>query len=106
MIAGLNCLHTWNPPIFHRDMKSLNILVNENWEVKLTDFGLARFNTADNMRTLANMVGTIGWTGILNEYNLSDCLAPELLGGAGYTASSDIYSVAIILWVNSRSAVF
>jgi len=86
MIAGLNCLHTWNPPIFHRDMKSLNILVNEHWEVKLTDFGLARFNTADNMRTLANMVGTIGWT------------APELLGGAGYTARSDIYSAAIILW--------
>ncbi len=54
-------------------MKSLNVLVNEDWDAKLTDFGTARMNTADNQRTMLNMVGTIGWT------------APELVIGAPFT---------------------
>jgi len=86
MTAGLSCLHSWIPPIVHRDMKSLNILVNENWEVKLTDFGLARFTTAENLNTLQNMVGTVGWT------------APELMTGGDFTEKGDIFSLGIIFW--------
>jgi serine/threonine protein kinase len=36
MTQGLHLLHQWNPPIYHRDIKSLNILVTANWTAKLT----------------------------------------------------------------------
>jgi len=49
MMCGLNALHSYQTPIYHRDMKSLNILVTEDWTVKLTDFGLSRFDDGDNM---------------------------------------------------------
>eukprot|EP01117_Protostelium_nocturnum_P017741 TRINITY_DN7278_c0_g1_i1.p1 TRINITY_DN7278_c0_g1~~TRINITY_DN7278_c0_g1_i1.p1 ORF type:complete len:416 (+),score=117.70 TRINITY_DN7278_c0_g1_i1:113-1249(+) len=83
---GLSILHKFDPPIVHRDLKSLNVLITDEYEVKLTDFGLARFDTSDNLRTLNNMVGTIGWT------------APELLTGSKFTKESDIYSLAIVFW--------
>jgi serine/threonine protein kinase len=35
MTTGLKFLHTFDPPIFHRDMKSLNLLVTEDWVVKV-----------------------------------------------------------------------
>lgn len=34
-VAGMSYLHTCKPPVFHRDMKSLNILVTKDWEVKV-----------------------------------------------------------------------
>ncbi|KAE9614532.1 putative protein kinase TKL-CTR1-DRK-2 family [Lupinus albus] len=39
---GMNCLHSSTPIIVHRDLKSLNLLVDENWNVKVCDFGLSR----------------------------------------------------------------
>jgi len=83
---GINCLHTWIPKIYHRDLKSLNILVSKSWDVKIADFGLARFDTNTNATTMETFVGTIGWN------------APELFGGKKYSASSDVYSIAIIFW--------
>lgn len=48
---GMNYLHTQEPPILHRDLKSLNLLVYEPVkggddfiQIKITDFGLSRHN--------------------------------------------------------------
>jgi len=60
-VKGIECLHTWDPPIVHRDLKSLNLLVNEKWEVKVCDFGLSRFNTGSNLETLVKMRGTFAY---------------------------------------------
>ena len=38
---GMLCLHSNMPAILHRDLKSPNLLVSENWEVKVSDFNLS-----------------------------------------------------------------
>ena len=43
LFEGMIYLHTYNPPIIHRDLKSHNLLVDKNFTVKVTDFGLAKF---------------------------------------------------------------
>ena len=40
---GVLYLHSHQPPICHRDLKCSNLLVNEHWQVKVTDFGMSRF---------------------------------------------------------------
>ncbi|XP_057495793.1 serine/threonine-protein kinase EDR1-like isoform X1 [Actinidia eriantha] len=63
---GMNCLHTSIPTIVHRDLKSPNLLVDNNWNVKVCDFGLSRLkhNTFLSSKSTA---GTPEW------------MAPEVL---------------------------
>lgn len=82
---GLLYLHSLNPPILHRDLKSLNILVTENWSIKICDFGTSRL-MGNNMDTFRRMTGTPAWT------------APELMKEEPFTAKSDVYSLGITLW--------
>lgn len=83
---GLHALHTNTPQIMHRDLKSLNLLVTDDWRVKVADFGLSRFDTAEALETLKQMRGTFAYC------------APESYNGAKYTIKSDIYSTGIIFW--------
>eukprot|EP01107_Rhizomastix_libera_P000920 TRINITY_DN1173_c0_g1_i12.p1 TRINITY_DN1173_c0_g1~~TRINITY_DN1173_c0_g1_i12.p1 ORF type:complete len:1032 (-),score=299.45 TRINITY_DN1173_c0_g1_i12:129-2813(-) len=83
---GLHYLHTFTPQIIHRDLKSLNLLVTKDWEIRISDFGLSRFNTVSNNTTLGNLVGT-----------MSHC-APEIFLGDKFTDKSDMFSMAMILW--------
>jgi len=84
---AIQCLHHWNPPILHRDLKSLNLLVTEKLEVKLADFGLSRFQTDSNVETLMKVVGTVAYA------------APEVfVGTGGYTDKCDVYSVGMVTW--------
>jgi ankyrin repeat protein len=57
--GGTACLHQHN--IVHRDLKSLNLLVTQDWVIKVADFGLARFNNEGNLETLAKMRGTMAY---------------------------------------------
>lgn len=85
MVRGIATLHECSPPIFHRDLKSLNLLVNKNWEVKVCDFGLSRKAEGDTA-TLGKMRGTMAYC------------APELYHSVLYTDKSDVYSLGVIFW--------
>ena len=66
--------------------QSPNILINKQYQVKLCDFGTARFDTEDNLKTLAKMTGTYAY------------LAPEVFYGQKFTDKSDVWAVGIIIW--------
>ncbi len=88
---GLAFLHHEN--ILHRDIKSLNVLLDERYKAKLTDFGLSKVKAETKSHTLAtktnskDSVGTIQW------------MAPELFRrNAQFTQKSDIFSLGITFW--------
>lgn len=79
---GMNYLH--GRRVLHCDLKSSNILIDANWNLKLCDFGLSRVKSKlDNKKGL---VGTPHW------------MAPEILRGERYDESSDVYSYGMVLW--------
>ena len=78
---GLIDLHRQN--IIHRDIKSDNILVKANGEIKLADFGYAVVLT-QQMQKRKSKVGTVCW------------MAPELIQGSNsYTDKVDVWSLGI-----------
>jgi len=81
---GLNYLH--HIGIVHRDMKSLNLLLDENYICKLCDFGLSCMKPKANEPLLNAQVGSPLW------------MAPELLINNSYTEKVDVYSYGVCLW--------
>ncbi|CAK4635808.1 hypothetical protein LEN26_014021 [Aphanomyces euteiches] len=80
---ALSYLHSFQPTIIHRDLKSKNILLSSTWNAQLNDFGHSRVMNADEMMTMN--VGTIAW------------IAPEVLSGSRYTEQADIYSFGVLM---------
>ncbi|CAI5716314.1 unnamed protein product [Hyaloperonospora brassicae] len=76
-------LHSLSPVVLHRDLKSLNILLTDDLQAKLSDFGLSRETSFDG--TMTSCVGTPLWT------------APEVLRGERYSEKADIYSFGVVL---------
>lgn len=62
---GMTYLHSFNPPILHRDLKSPNLLVTRAYEIKISDFGLSRVKAK-----LVTMTGNCGTIQVL--YRLSN----------------------------------
>lgn len=82
---GMNYLHHYNPPIIHRDLKSSNLLVDRNWNVKVSDFGLSRLKHEAYLTTKTGR-GTPQW------------MAPEVLRNEASDEKSDVYSYGVVLW--------
>lgn len=89
---GMLYLHGVEPPILHRDLKSLNLLLTEVVRgpedricVKITDFGVARILDNEDLKMTGQM-GTCHW------------MAPEVLQSSPYSLAADVYSFGIVTY--------
>lgn len=81
---GMAFLHSAKPSILHRDLKSGNLLVDDAYSIKLSDFGLARVKAYT--ATMTGNCGTYQW------------MAPEVLANSRYTEKADVYSFGVVCW--------
>ncbi|KAG5573567.1 hypothetical protein H5410_063333 [Solanum commersonii] len=79
---GMSYLHQNN--IIHRDLKTANLLMNENHVVKVADFGVACVQVQSGIMTAET--GTYRW------------MAPEVIGHRPYDRKADVFSFGIVLW--------
>ncbi|XP_024934866.3 serine/threonine-protein kinase STY17 isoform X3 [Ziziphus jujuba] len=79
---GMNYLHQNN--IIHRDLKTANLLMDENEVVKVADFGVARVQAQSGVMTAET--GTYRW------------MAPEVIEHKPYDHKADVFSFGIVLW--------
>ncbi|KAL6496210.1 hypothetical protein OROGR_029468 [Orobanche gracilis] len=83
---GLAFLHSAEAKVIYRDFKTSNILLDSNYNAKLSDFGLARDGpTGDNSHVSTRVMGTYGYA------------APEYLSTGHLTTKSDVYSFGVVL---------
>ena len=89
LARGLACLH--DQKIIHRDLKSLNVVLNQEYHIKICDFGLAKLKlhsktTTKPDPTAADGIGTLRW------------MAPELFmfGSATPSFVSDIWALGMV----------
>ena len=113
---GMTYLHSHTPPICHRDLKSSNLLVDDKWTIKVTDFGVSRTMAKNSNKyvhtesslgngtehngcsplmassetdIMTSNLGTTAWTA-------PEMFVPDLM--AEYGLKVDVYSFGIVLW--------
>ncbi|EOY21781.1 Serine/threonine-protein kinase NAK, expressed, putative [Theobroma cacao] len=83
---GLSFLHDSEQPVIYRDFKASNILLDSEFNAKLSDFGLAKAGpVGDNSHVSTQVLGTQGYA------------APEYIATGRLTARCDVYSFGVVL---------
>ncbi|KAG2724423.1 hypothetical protein I3760_01G015300 [Carya illinoinensis] len=83
---GLTYLHEGlEPKVVHRDIKSSNILVDKQWNPKVSDFGLAKLLGSESSYITTRVMGTFGY------------VAPEYASTGMLNERSDVYSFGILI---------
>ncbi|XP_015196642.2 receptor-interacting serine/threonine-protein kinase 4 [Lepisosteus oculatus] len=88
--VGMNFLHCMSPPLLHLDLKPANILLDAHYHVKISDFGLARWNGLSRADDISRdgFCGTIAY------------LPPERIMEKDRDSDTkhDVYSFSIVIW--------
>ncbi|XP_074265230.1 putative serine/threonine-protein kinase CST [Silene latifolia] len=82
---GLDFLHTTEEVVIYRDFKAANILLDKNYNAKLSDFGIARLGPIDKSHVTTQAMGTYGY------------VAPEYINTSHLYVRSDVYSFGVVL---------
>lgn len=82
---ALNAAHARR--IFHRDIKAENVLRARSGEFKVIDFGIARWQSDQGIRTAQGII-----------YGTVEYMPPEYIGSGQFDARSDIYSLGVLLY--------
>ncbi|KAE9609071.1 hypothetical protein Lal_00020239 [Lupinus albus] len=93
---AVHTLHSSNPPVIHRDIKSSNILIDDDRKARLRDFGLALRGHVEDIRVKCTPpTGTLGY------------LDPCYLAPGDLSAKSDVFSFGILLLeiLSGRNAI-
>ncbi|KAL7722480.1 Tyrosine protein kinase transforming protein SEA [Entamoeba marina] len=83
--SGMFYLHHCRPPVIHRDLKSFNLLVDDDWCVKVSDFGLSIPLQGESINS-TNLCGTMAW------------IAPECFQNKPFGIKIDVYSYGVVMW--------
>ncbi len=81
---GLQAIH--EKKILHRDLKTGNIMLDEDKNIRIMDFGLSRSPLVTTMSILGTVIGTLGY------------VAPEQITNQQYDHRSDIFSLGVVLY--------
>lgn len=84
ILSAIELAHKHN--LIHRDIKPQNILITENNQVKITDFGIAIAVTDTSITQTNTLLGSVHY------------LSPEQARGANATMKSDIYALGVVLY--------
>ncbi|NXO06005.1 RIPK2 kinase, partial [Oriolus oriolus] len=99
---GVNYLHNMNPPLLHHDLKTQNVLLDDEFHVKIADFGMSKWRVISMSQSRSESSLPEGGTIIY--------MPPEDYNPSQKTRASvkhDIYSYAVIMWeVMSRKQPF
>ncbi|XP_016452367.2 putative serine/threonine-protein kinase PBL2 [Nicotiana tabacum] len=83
---GLSFLHGLEANVIYRDLKASNILLDSDFNAKLSDFGLARDGpSGDRTHVSTRVIGTMGYA------------APEYVASGHLTPKNDVYSFGVVL---------
>jgi aurora kinase len=83
LVSSLYYLHNMNPPIIHRDIKPENLLLGNNGQLKLTDFGGSNY-----------LKGSVRFTTCGTQIYHS----PEMLSKGGYDTRVDIWAIGVLIF--------
>ena len=86
---AISYLHSRENKIYHRDLKSGNILLDENYNCFICDFGMSKYNKKNN--SYNNLYKT-------NSQSTPYWMAPEFICEGLFNEKSDIYSFGILIW--------
>lgn len=80
---GMEYLHDQEPAIIHRDLNARNVLVDENWTIKVADYGLSEMIEKQGN----SFAGMANWR------------APEVFEDSrNFSKASDVYSYGMMIW--------